>query len=152
MYALITNGVVAKYPYSIEQLRADNRNVSFPQVLTDDVLSQFGVVTVATQPQPDYDLRTQRIETATFPTLIDGVWTVAKTVVNKTQEQIDADTANKAIEVRRKRNDLLSGSDWTQVLDSPVDRTAWATYRDELRQVPEQTDFPWNITWPNKPE
>lgn len=148
MYALITNGVVAKYPYSIEQLRADNSNVSFPQVLTDDVLNQFGVVTVATQAQPDYDQQTQRIETSTVPTLVDNVWTITKAVVNKTQDQIDADTASKAVEVRRTRNELLTNSDWTQVLDSPVDRAAWATYRNELRNIPQQTGFPWNVTWP----
>jgi hypothetical protein len=152
MYALITNGSVANYPYSIEQLRTDNRNVSFPQVLSDDVLNQFGVVTVATQMQPDYDPHTQRIETANTPTLIDGKWTIVKTVVNKTAEQIEAGDLAKAIEVRKIRNNLLAQSDWTQVLDAPIDRDVWTAYRDELRKVPEQFGFPWNVVWPNQPE
>jgi hypothetical protein len=55
-------------------------------------------------------------------------------------------------EVRSMRNDKLSQSDWTQVEDAPVDQAAWATYRQALRDVPQQTGFPSNITWPEKPQ
>ena len=54
-------------------------------------------------------------------------------------------------EIRSRRNDLLSASDWTQVADSPVDKAVWATYRQALRDVTTQTGFPWNITWPDAP-
>lgn len=53
--------------------------------------------------------------------------------------------------IRRNRNQMLTESDWTQLADSPVDKTAWATYRQELRDVPTQTGFPWTVTWPEKP-
>ena len=46
--------------------------------------------------------------------------------------------------MRAVRNDLLAQSDWTQVADAPVDREAWATYRQALR------DFP--ATWTAGPE
>jgi len=46
-------------------------------------------------------------------------------------------------EVRWKRDILLLESDWTQVADAPVDREAWATYRQALR------DFP--ATWTEGP-
>ena len=52
---------------------------------------------------------------------------------------------------RAKRNRLLSTSDWTQVDDAPVDKSAWATYRQLLRDVPSQAGFPNTITWPTKP-
>jgi hypothetical protein len=54
--------------------------------------------------------------------------------------------------VRAERDNLLSTSDWTQVDDSPVDKSAWATYRQLLRDVPSQAGFPDTITWPTKPE
>lgn len=38
--------------------------------------------------------------------------------------------------LRNKRNQLLAESDWTQVDDSPVDKRAWAAYRQELRDAP----------------
>ena len=44
---------------------------------------------------------------------------------------------------------MLKDCDWTQLLDSPVDKTAWATYRQELRDITTQPD-PFNITWPEQ--
>jgi hypothetical protein len=56
-----------------------------------------------------------------------------------------------ADEVRAERNRLLDESDWTQVIDAPVDQTAWAVYRQALREVPQQAGFPQNVVWPTKP-
>jgi hypothetical protein len=152
MHALITNGVATKYPYTVGDLRRDNPQMSFPKVISEQTLSGFGMVEVQVQAQPSYDQRTQRVETSSLPTLVNGAWTITKSVVNKTQEQIDADTANKSVEVRGKRNELLTESDWTQLPDSPVDRALWASYRQSLRDVTLQAGFPWNVTWPAKPE
>lgn len=46
--------------------------------------------------------------------------------------------------MRLHRDRLLKESDWTQVADSPVNREAWAIYRQALR------DFP--ATWTTGPE
>ena len=54
-------------------------------------------------------------------------------------------------QVREKRNKLLADSDWTQVADAPVDQTAWATYRQALRDITEQDGFPNEVTWPVEP-
>lgn len=63
---------------------------------------------------------------------------------------VDAD-AIAARQVRSERNYRLVASDWTQVPDAPVDQTAWAAYRQALRDVPQQDGFPYNITWPEVP-
>jgi hypothetical protein len=63
----------------------------------------------------------------------------------------DEQTAEQAQTVREERNTKLSESDWTQVADSPVDKAAWATYRQELRDITAQSGFPWTITWPSAP-
>lgn len=50
--------------------------------------------------------------------------------------------------MRLHRDRLLKESDWTQVADAPVDRQAWATYRQALRDFPAswtagpEADFP----------
>jgi hypothetical protein len=62
-----------------------------------------------------------------------------------------AKDAAQATAVRADRDRRLADSDWTQVADAPVDKEVWATYRQELRALPEQTGFPWDITWPVKP-
>ena len=38
--------------------------------------------------------------------------------------------------MRKVRDSMLKESDWTQVADAPVDRGAWATYRQALRDFP----------------
>ena len=53
---------------------------------------------------------------------------------------------------RDKRNTLLAESDWTQVDDAPVDKAAWAVYRQALRDITSQAEFPHNVVWPTKPE
>ena len=56
-----------------------------------------------------------------------------------------------ATKARTQRNNLLSQSDWTQVADAPVDQTAWATYRQALRDITDQEGFPETIVWPVEP-
>jgi hypothetical protein len=38
--------------------------------------------------------------------------------------------------IRNWRNSQLKASDWTQVLDAPIDKDAWAEYRQQLRDLP----------------
>lgn len=53
---------------------------------------------------------------------------------------------------RSDRNDLLRQTDWTQQPDVPeATRALWTTYRQALRDVPAQTGFPYEITWPTPP-
>lgn len=54
--------------------------------------------------------------------------------------------------LRLKRDGLLSQSDWTQVIDAPVDQDAWAAYRQALRDLPEATTDPRSAVWPVAPE
>jgi hypothetical protein len=63
-----------------------------------------------------------------------------------------AKDAEQAKSVRDTRNQKLKDTDWTQVADAPVDKAAWAAYRQELRDLSTQTGFPWDITWPVQPE
>ena len=57
-------------------------------------------------------------------------------------------------EARAQRDKLLAETDWTQTLDAPIDaatREAYRTYRQALRDIPEQDGFPEAITWPELP-
>ena len=60
----------------------------------------------------------------------------------------DTPTDEEIYAARQERNALLVASDWTQVADAPVDRAAWAAYRQELRDVTSQETFPSEVTWP----
>ena len=50
----------------------------------------------------------------------------------------DATNEQKWEQIKLWRNSELSRTDWTQVADSPADKTAWATYRQALRDLPAQ--------------
>jgi len=54
-------------------------------------------------------------------------------------------------EVRAERDRLLAASDWTQVADAPVDASAWAVYRQALRDVPQDFATPDAVVWPAPP-
>ena len=56
-----------------------------------------------------------------------------------------------ASKIRTERDTKLTESDWTQVIDAPVDQAAWATYRQELRDISTQVGFPSEVTWPTQP-
>ncbi len=67
-------------------------------------------------------------------------------------KQAEYDSA--AEEVRRRRNALLTASDWTQAADSPLPdemRSAWAVYRQALRDITDTESFPYDVTFPDEP-
>jgi hypothetical protein len=77
------------------------------------------------------------------------IWTLVKR--NKTAEELKAEADEKAELWRIERNARLAESDWTQVADAPVDKAAWATYRQALRDITEQDGFPVNVEFPAEP-
>ena len=89
--------------------------------------------------------------TAYFDEIVD-VATGERTIRPFTPEEIEAADAATAKSVRQARTLLLSQSDWTQVSDAPVDKAAWATYRQTLRDITEQAGFPHSVVWPTNPE
>ena len=77
-------------------------------------------------------------------------------VVEANESEIAANEQEKELELawmrlRYERSKRLAACDWTQVPDAPVDQTAWATYRQELRDLPSNTTDPSNPIWPQPP-
>ena len=65
------------------------------------------------------------------------------------------EVADDADEIRARRDRLLAATDWAVLPDSPLDAQsleAVKTYRQALRDVPQQEHFPGAITWPRMPE
>lgn len=51
-----------------------------------------------------------------------------------------------------KRNRLLKASDYTQMPDWPGDKVAWATYRQQLRDIPQNFTNAEDVVFPTPPE
>ena len=145
----ITNGT--QEPYTIGRLRRDNKTTSFPKVVEASTLASYGVYSVVYVEAPTHNSATQIATQNTTATEVDGQWTYEWTVRDKTSDELAADAANVESIARGTRNDLLSSSDWTQVSDAPANKSAWASYRVLLRNVPAQSGFPDTITWPTAP-
>jgi hypothetical protein len=60
----------------------------------------------------------------------------------------------RAVKIRSVRNRMLFESDWTQALDVPeyINRKEWRRYRQLLRDLPEQKEFPFKCKFPDVPE
>lgn len=59
-----------------------------------------------------------------------------------------------AEQIRRKRNALLQECDWLVVKHLELNENipgSWEVYRQALRNVPQQPNFPFDVTWPEKP-
>ena len=148
MYAKIKNGSVLKFPYTQADLQADYPGSSVPSEWSELFKESQGIVNVVVTGLPDHP----------DTHVCDGMWCAynANTGQWETTWSIrpltDEEIALRADEIRAQRNNKLSRCDWTQVLDAQVDRAAWATYRQELRDVTKQSRFPYSVEWPQEPQ
>lgn len=128
-------------------------NTSFP-IAGPDIqwLAELGVYPV--EEFLYYDAKqTKRVPVD--PVLRDGFVYVADLIPLTQEEQAELkqiELNQLAEAARQQRNRLLSESDWTQIADAPVDKQAWANYRQQLRDVSSQQGFPESVEWPVKPE
>jgi len=153
-YVKAIDNQAVQYPYTIGEFRADNKNTSFPKQISEETLAAYNAFPVTIREMPTYDQRTQYVEMDTMPTLEGNSWILGWTVYNKTAEQIQAYDDMTAKQVRAERDAKLYECDWTQLPDTaltPDQEAAWANYREQLRNVPQQAGFPYNIVWPTKP-
>ena len=149
------------------EARKRNPNVSLPKVWNDNVYDTLGIDPVFTTPKPDasgaYKIVVRDgveqdsgsnwvekwVEQDMFAdTTVDGVTTTKAEHEAAYQAQVDAD---ESASVRRKRDNLLSETDWMGLSDVTMSAD-WTTYRQALRDVPAQSGFPHTVTWPTEPE
>jgi hypothetical protein len=94
-----------------------------------------------------HDRATEKLVSAA-PHLFDGMCCIVD-VEPLTAEELQSRIDTQWAVIRSQRNQMLKDTDWTQVEDSPVDKAAWATYRQALRDITTQDD-PFSIVWPTQ--
>lgn len=150
MFAKIVAGTVVEYPYGGAELRRDFPNTSFPVPMTDAEYAAYDVLPVSPRNPPVFDHVHENC-VRVDPTKVDGEWVETWSVEAATPSEVEQRTTEKAAEVRSTRNRLLAECDWTMLPDAPTDHTAWAAYRQQLRDVTGQAGFPLNVIWPEQP-
>lgn len=149
------------------QFRDSNPSVSFPRVLTTEILNEYGYDPILEGPQAtvtapyETSVRdgveevngqwfTKYVVGPTFTdtTDEDGVVTTAADNEAAYRQRIDDEAAER---VRADRDKRLADSDWTQLADNTADTNAWAAYRQALRDLTSTAGFPHDVTWPTEP-
>ena len=149
-YLLASNNAVSKFPYSLEELRSDNPQTSFPAEMSEEELAEWEVYSVKEQDPPAYNEQTESIEIGT-PALVDGKWIREWTVIPAELAEVQRRNVVQAGIIRTERNRLLAATDYSQLADfsgSNHIRVAITNYRQLLREVPQQPNFPWSVVWP----
>lgn len=149
-------------------LRLENRNVSFPKVWNTNVFEALGIDPVLAAPPPapsaEFKVVTRNgavqdsngnwvqawVEKEMFKEYTDGEGNTV-TVQAQKDAKTAADRAAQEATERATRDTLLKETDHFALSDVTM-TDAMKTYRQALRDVPQQSEFPDNITWPTKPE
>lgn len=132
--------------YDLINLRVDYPNTSFPWPVPTDILAEYSIYETVPDPLPVIDELTQTI--IPDPVIFDnGIWRQPYHVENILETEA-------AQRVRNYRNELLTETDWVTLrsIDTGVPvSNDYVTYRTELRDIPEQSGFPFAVNWPLLP-
>ena len=149
-------------------LRLENRNVSFPKVWNTNVFEALGIdpVLAAPAPTPSGEFKIVARNGAVQDSNGNWVqaWVEREMFTEYTDEEGNVQTVSaqqtayttrrnneKAAVERATRDNLLKETDHFALSDVTM-TDAMRTYRQALRDVPQQSEFPNTITWPTKPE
>jgi hypothetical protein len=146
MYRFRSGGAIA----TKSEVEATLPNTSLPSVWDSSILDMLGVDPVFESPAPT--VTQYQVAYRSGVEQIDGKWFWKWFISELDDEAKASKDAEQAKAVRSDRDKRLADCDWTQVADAPVNKTVWATYRQALRNIPQQPGFPWNVTWPSQPE
>lgn len=148
MYIKVNGDIIVEY--SINQLILDNPNVSFPSDITEEILNHFSVYPYIQLERPVIDEKTQKLELGSFYYSAEhNSWVRDWNILQKSPEEINEWLAQKATEVRSKRNSLLEETDFYGLSDVTMPDNI-RQYRQALRDVTSQPGFPENVVWPIK--
>ena len=155
---------------TISQFKAEHPTTSFPKQITTAILDSYGYDAVlngaAAEVNAPYGVSTRDgveeingqwftrfVAGPVFTDTTDDEGNVTTAADNEAAYRARVD-ANAGTSVRAERDKKLTDTDWTQMTDSPLsdsDKTAWATYRQSLRDLPTASGFPHTMTWPEEP-
>lgn len=146
MYIKVINEIPISY--SIEQLRYENPNISFPNNISNEILEKFDVYPYSVQEIPSINDKTQKIEEGDI-IKENGNWIKSWNIIDKNEQEILIWTETKSLDAKEKRNILLSETDFYALRDNTL-TPEMAEYRQKLRDITLQDGFPENVEWPVK--
>lgn len=154
MLIQLENGQPVGHPVLEETFRALHPEMLFPPLLTPKIVEPLGFGIFAFTPAPVLEERYDKLVEAAPERDANGTWRQLWQIVPMTEAERAVADAQQAETARHARDLKLRETDFSQLADAPawVDRAAWAAYRQALRDLPQQTGFPWQVIWPEPPE
>ncbi len=128
MYIKIKNNTIAQYPYSESQLKSDNPQVSFPEVIPVDTLAEYGVYEVVKTEKPSVTYK-QNLAEGT-PVNDNGVWKQVWSVTDKPIDEVNAIHDSNRKEAYREESDPLFFK-WQR---GEVTQQEWLNKVNEIKQ------------------
>ena len=153
-----------------DEFRRLHTGLGLPQLLTEEVLNEWGADIVFEGPQAtggtryQYSMRSGVVQIGDkwhTNYVLGPIFTdreaqgdqPAQTAAEQEAAYIAMKDAERAVSARQERNRRLSALDWTQGKDIPDSISSPAALvRQGLRDVPTQAGFPWDIVWPDATE
>jgi len=135
-----TNNIVSE-----DDFKKIHSNILFGGGISEEVVRSFGYSFILNDPKPTYEELSHDVK-ASLVEEREGRWYQTWKVVQRD----DADSR-----VRAERNKLLADTDWVVVMHTEKGTNIpakWEIYRQDLRDITTQTDFPYDVSWPTKPE
>ena len=126
-------------------------DVSLPNDIVRTGLESSGNVCMESDTEPEFFTRWVHTPADSPDNVASKDADVGDIAIYLTDAEYDTVLAASA---RQKRDRLIATTDYLVTPDYPIepDRLAKVkTYRQALRDIPEQSGFPRNITWPEKP-
>jgi len=131
-------------------------NISFPGILTPELVEEYGFGIYDYQQIPAYDPNTHKVvENEPVKEEESGIWRQQWEVVELTSEEKAVRFNMAMTNFKQQRLFKLQMSDWSQLADAPISeglKSQYVTYRQELRDMTEQPSFnPFSFNWPLEP-
>ena len=150
------------------QIRSMHPNISLPKVWGTNVHESLGIDPVLASPEPapsgDFKVVVRNGVVQDSNNNWVYAWTENDMFQEYTDEEGNVQTVSaqqtayttrknneRAVQERATRDTLLKETDHFALSDVTMS-AEMTTYRQALRDVPQQSEFPNNITWPTKPE
>ena len=151
----VEDGAAVTHPIP-EQNARDCEPIFHGQMITPELAGQYGygIYEAGVKPNPE---KYKRIEPGEITQREDLIWVQQWVTRDATDDEKAEEDAWMSGEIRAQRDyrlrwdvDTLNPIRWAALTSEQ--QTAMTNYRQLLLDVPAQEGFPWEITWPEKPD
>jgi hypothetical protein len=154
MFIKLENGQPTGNPLIDQNMWYLFPNFNWNRVITPNMIAELGYGIFEFTQIPQAPRYTKIAETKPALNANNGIWYQQWETVDMNQDEKNEVNVKQAINVRYQRNGKLQETDWVLLPDSPLSdamKQTMIVYRQQLRDVTEQSGFPWDVVWPNNP-